>query len=48
MDAFPLDALFEWVQEVVERRWGKFWGWTAITVLLLLFVGGATWFIFRR
>jgi hypothetical protein len=47
MEAFPLDPFFEWIQEVVEKRWGKFWGWTVFTVLLLLFIGGAIWFVFR-
>jgi hypothetical protein len=48
MDAFPLDAFFEWIQRVIEKRWGKVWAWSVFSVLLLLFIGGAIWFIFRH
>jgi len=46
MDALPLGEFFEWLQEAIEERWGKVWAWVAYSVLLLLFVGGAIWFIF--
>ena len=37
--------IFEWLQEVLEKRWGKVWAWTVCGVLLLLFVSGSIWLI---
>ena len=46
MDALQfLGDLLEWLQEVMERRWGKFWAWTIYCSLLLLLVGESIWFI---
>jgi hypothetical protein len=47
MDGAGLEDVFQWIQEVVEKRWGKFWGWTAFIVSLLLFLAGAYWFVFE-
>jgi hypothetical protein len=49
MDAFYLlGDLFEWLQDAMEKRWGKFWAWTIVTVALLLLVGGSIWLVSRR
>jgi len=47
MDAFYLlGDLFEWLQEMIEKRWGTVWAWIIYCSLLLL-VGGSIWLATR-
>ncbi len=42
-----VDGLLEWIQGVVEARWGKFWGWTIYLGLLASLVVIAIWLVTR-
>jgi hypothetical protein len=46
MDALDFGGLLEWVQGIVEARWGKFWSWVAYFGLLAMLVAGAIWLLY--
>ena len=47
MEALDIGGLLESIQEMVEKRLGKFWAWTIYLGLLASFVAFAIWVIVK-
>ena len=47
MEALDIGGLLESIQELVEKRWGKFWAWTIYVGLLVSFIAAVIWLITR-
>jgi hypothetical protein len=47
MDALDFGGLVEWMQGLVEKRWGKFWSWVVYFGLLGMLVGGTIWLLYH-
>jgi hypothetical protein len=47
MDDPGVDGLFEWVQGVAEKRWGRAWSWLIYFGLVASFILVAVWVITR-
>ena len=45
MGGFDFAGLFEAIQEMVEKRWGKFWSWVIYFGLVMAMVGLAIWLL---
>ena len=45
MEALDITGLLESIQEMVEKRWGKFWAWIIYVGLLAALVATAIWVI---
>ena len=43
--ALDIGGFLEWVQNFVEKRWGKFWSWVAYFGLVGMFFGECIWLV---